>query len=90
MSTAGASILAVGYFLPFIYLLWSLRFGAKAGPNPWGATGLEWTTPSPPPTENFAKIPIVTEDAYAYHIQPAGEHTYDRVPPGHYPDLDGD
>src|SRR5437016_5552550 len=41
MSTAGASILAVGYFLPLVYLLWSLRFGRKAGPNPWGAVGLE-------------------------------------------------
>ena len=28
-------------------------------PNPWGATGLEWTTTSPPPTENFAETPVV-------------------------------
>ena len=43
MSTAGASILAVGYALPLFYLIWSLRFGHKAGVNPWGAVGLEWT-----------------------------------------------
>ena len=55
MSTAGASILAVGYLLPLIYLIWSLWYGKVAGPNPWGATGLEWTTPSPPPTENFPR-----------------------------------
>ena len=54
LSTAGASILGVGYLLPLLYLIWSLRYGAIAPANPWGATGLEWQTPSPPPTENFA------------------------------------
>ena len=38
-------------------------------PNPWGATGLEWRTPSPPPTENFRQTPIVTEDPYEYSIR---------------------
>jgi cytochrome c oxidase subunit I len=66
MSSAGASILGVGYVIPLIYLIWSMRYGKPAGPNPWGAKGLEWTTPSPPPTENFETIPIVTEDAYNY------------------------
>ena len=66
MATAGASILGVGYLIPLIYLLWSLRYGQLASANPWNATGLEWKTPSPPPTENFAKTPIVTEEAYEY------------------------
>jgi cytochrome c oxidase subunit 1 len=66
MSTAGASILGVGYLLPLIYFIWSLRYGAVAGPNPWGATGLEWKTPSPPPTSNFSEIPVVTEEPYNY------------------------
>jgi cytochrome c oxidase subunit 1 len=66
MSTAGASILALGYALPLVYLLWSLRFGKKAGVNPWGAVGLEWTTPSPPPKDNFHETPVVTWDAYDY------------------------
>jgi len=66
MSTAGASILGVGYLIPLIYLIWSLRYGQRASANPWNATGLEWKTPSPPPTENFAKTPIVTEEAYEY------------------------
>ena len=43
LSTAGASVLAVGYLLPLIYFAWSLRYGRVAGANPWGATGLEWT-----------------------------------------------
>ena len=49
LSTAGASILAVGYLLPMIYMAWSLRYGKIAGDNPWGAAGLEWKTQSPPP-----------------------------------------
>ncbi|MDB5292273.1 MAG: ctaD [Phycisphaerales bacterium] len=67
LSTAGASILAVGYALPMFYLLWSLRYGRLAGPNPWRATGLEWQTPSPPPKDNFEKTPVVTEEPYAYY-----------------------
>ena len=66
MSTAGASILGVGYLLPMIYLLWSLRYGETAGDNPWDATGLEWQTPSPPPRDNFATVPVVTAEPYAY------------------------
>jgi cytochrome c oxidase subunit I len=66
MSTAGASILAIGYLLPLLYLVWSLRYGAIAGMNPWRAKGLEWRTPSPPPTDNFAVPPIVVEEAYDY------------------------
>jgi cytochrome c oxidase subunit I len=66
MSSAGASILGIGYIIPFVYLIWSMRYGPVAGPNPWGAKGLEWTTPSPPPTENFEETPVVTEEAYAY------------------------
>jgi cytochrome c oxidase subunit 1 len=66
MSSAGASILGIGYLIPLIYLIWSIRNGPVAGPNPWNARGLEWQTPSPPPTENFEETPIVTEEAYAY------------------------
>jgi cytochrome c oxidase subunit 1 len=66
LSTAGASILGVAYLLPLIYLVWSLFHGKKAGANPWRATGLEWTTPSPPPTHNFSQLPVVTEEPYHY------------------------
>ena len=66
MSTTGASVLAVGYLLPLCYLIWSLRYGAVAGMNPWKARGLEWQTQSPPPTNNFEVTPTVVQDAYAY------------------------
>jgi cytochrome c oxidase subunit 1 len=66
MSTAGASILGAGYLIPMIYLVWSMRYGKAAPANPWGSTGLEWDTPSPPPTENFAVTPVVTDEPYHY------------------------
>jgi cytochrome c oxidase subunit 1 len=65
-STAGASILGVGYLLPLLYLTWSLRYGEIAGDNPWQATGLEWQVQSPPLTENFSAIPIMDHEAYDY------------------------
>ncbi len=69
LSSAGASILGVGYLIPFCYLLWSLKYGPPAPPNPWGAATLEWQTASPPPTENFEVTPVVTEEAYTYSKQ---------------------
>ncbi len=65
-STVGASILGLGYLLPMVYFIWSLKYGEIAGPNPFRAKGLEWETSSPPPVENFAEQPRVTEEAYAY------------------------
>jgi cytochrome c oxidase subunit 1 len=69
LSTAGASILGVGYMLPLLYLLWSLKYGRIAGPNPWRATGLEWQTESPPPKHNFGRTPVVTGPPYQYRSE---------------------
>jgi len=66
LSSAGASILAVGFILPALYFTWSLKYGEVAGDNPYKATGLEWQTTSPPPTHNFDVTPVVTEDPYHY------------------------
>jgi cytochrome c oxidase subunit 1 len=66
IATIGAGVLAIGYFLPFCYLLWSLRWGPRAGPNPCDAFGLEWMVSSPPPRDNFAETPRVTWQAYDY------------------------
>ena len=71
MSTAGATVLGLGYLLLFIYLPWSLIKGEKASANPWGAKGLEWEkTTTPPSPHNFESTPIVTEEAYAYETTP--------------------
>jgi cytochrome c oxidase subunit 1 len=66
LSTAGATVLGIGYIIPIIYFIWSLKYAPLAGANPWGARGLEWEIPSPPPTENFAVTPIVTAGTHQY------------------------
>ncbi len=66
LSSAGASILGVGYVIPLVYFFWSMRYGKRASSNPWDAFGLEWETTSPPPTFNFEKTPEVTLEAYDY------------------------
>ncbi len=82
LSTAGASILGVGYVMPLVYMIWSLRYGAIAGMNPWKARGLEWQIPSPPPTDNFEITPVVTQEAYAYDVEEP-EATYPSGRPAH-------
>ena len=66
MATLGASILAVGYVIPLVYFAYSLVAGEKSVNDPWGARGLEWEIPSPPPTENFSVSPIVTGSTHQY------------------------
>jgi cytochrome c oxidase subunit 1 len=73
MSSAGASVLGVGYLIPIVYLVWSMRYGPAAAADPWRARGLEWRTPSPPDTYNFDEPPVVEEEAYAYDAHPHGE-----------------
>jgi cytochrome c oxidase subunit 1 len=65
-STVGTLFLAIGYLLPLFYFAKSLRNGAAAPANPWKARGLEWQTPSPPPTENFPVPPKIPLKAYDY------------------------
>jgi cytochrome c oxidase subunit 1 len=68
LSSAGASILAVGYLMPLVYFFWSLRYGQLAPRNPWRASGLEWEEAgSPPLKHNFETTPVVTKGAYHYH-----------------------
>jgi cytochrome c oxidase subunit I len=67
LSSGGAAVLVVAYLMPLGYLGWSLINGDEAGDNPWGATGLEWQTSSPPPKQNFLRPPHVTSDPYQYH-----------------------
>ncbi len=74
LSTAGATVLGVGYMLPLLYLGWSLKYGEIAGDNPWQATGLEWQIQSPPLTENFLETPIMDHEAYDYEWLERKQH----------------
>ncbi len=66
LSTAGASVLGVGFLMPVVYLTYSWFYGPRVNSNPFKATGLEWQTSSPPPTTNFVEIPVVTVGPYEY------------------------
>jgi cytochrome c oxidase subunit 1 len=61
VATAGAALLTAGLALFLLNVLWTLRRGAPAGDNPWGASTLEWATTSPPPSYNFAYLPTVDD-----------------------------
>lgn len=59
ITSIGSFVFAIGLLLFFINVAISLRRGRPAGPNPWDAASLEWATSSPPPSYNFAVLPIV-------------------------------
>ncbi len=58
--TVGGFVTLAGILLLFGNLFASYRRGAPAGPDPWHAATLEWTTSSPPPEYNFAVVPKVS------------------------------
>ena len=57
--TIGSYVMAAGMLLFIVNVFYSLRRGVVAGPNPWDAATLEWSTPSPPPPYNFVVIPTL-------------------------------
>jgi len=64
-----AIITVITQILFYFNLIWSLFKGKKAGANPWEATTLEWTTPSPPPHDNFAGVlPVVYRGPYEFAV----------------------
>jgi cytochrome c oxidase subunit 1 len=57
-----------------INLFWSMFKGKKADMNPWEATTLEWTVPSPPPHDNFGgRVPVVHHGPYEYNVPGAAK-----------------
>ena len=61
LSTVGAFVFAAGIALTVLNFARSLRRGAPAGDNPWDADSLEWSVSSPPPSAQFARLPVVRD-----------------------------
>ena len=59
ISTIGAFMLAIAVLVLIFNIAISLRSGKIAGNNPWDAWTLEWATTSPPPPENFTRVPPI-------------------------------
>ena len=70
-----AALLTGAAQLIFLFnLFWSMFKGEKASQNPWEATSLEWSVPSPPPFDNFdGNYPVVYHDPYEYGVADAAK-----------------
>ena len=69
-----AFVLGTSTFIFLINALRSIYVGRVAGPNPWRALTLEWTTSSPPPAHNFIGDPVPFKNPYGYGTEAA--HLY--------------
>jgi cytochrome c oxidase subunit 1 len=67
IATIGSFILALGLVLFFANLVVALFKGKKADRDPWGGVTLEWQIPTPPPAQNFAEIPKITDRPYVFN-----------------------
>lgn len=67
VSTAGATILALGLAVTLGYLIWALFKGPRAERNPWDSRSYEWLAPTPPPVHNFEAPLKVDRGPYDYH-----------------------
>jgi cytochrome c oxidase subunit 1 len=68
LSTAGASILAMGLLLNLIYLTWTIFCGPRTERNPWDSRSYEWLAPTPPPVHNFDEPLVIERGPYDYHL----------------------
>jgi cytochrome c oxidase subunit 1 len=66
VSTAGSWVLGAGLVIALVYLAWALRYGRRAGENPWDSASYEWLTSSPPSKHNFDETPALGDGPYAY------------------------
>jgi cytochrome c oxidase subunit 1 len=68
VSTVGSWFIAAGILCIIANVIYSMKRGAVAPANPWGARTLEWQTSSPPPLENFEHTPTVNSPPYEYGL----------------------
>jgi cytochrome c oxidase subunit I len=79
IETIGAFAMAFSILIFTWNVLVSLRAGQIAGADPWDAATLEWSTSSPPPVYNFAKIPTI------YSRRPLWDTKYPDLEMAHAP-----
>jgi cytochrome c oxidase subunit 1 len=82
-----AAFITIGAQLLFLFnFFWSLKFGKEAKEeNPWHATTLEWSIPSPPPHDNFGGVePVVYHGPYEFSVPGAAD---DYIPQHLAPNL---
>lgn len=81
--TLSAFVLGAAQLLFLLNFFWSLFRGTVADTNPWQATTLEWTVPSPPPHGNWGEqLPQVHRWPYDYSVPGApDDYTPQTVPP---------
>jgi cytochrome c oxidase subunit I len=68
VSSISSYVMTIAILIFFINILWSIKYGKKTGPNPWGARTLEWQIPSPPNYYNFKQIPTVFGLPYDFSL----------------------
>jgi cytochrome c oxidase subunit 1 len=68
LSTGGAWLLGGALLLTVVNLLVALKWGKRAGPNPWNSRGFEWLTASPPAKHNFEVTPLIDRGPYDYQL----------------------
>jgi cytochrome c oxidase subunit 1 len=71
----GMAAWTLGLFqIPFIFnFFWSIWKGKPVSDNPWDATTLEWSAPSPPGHGNFLTEPVVYRGPYEYSVPGAAK-----------------
>ena len=69
LASLGAAVIFVSLVVYLVNIVVSLRAGAAAGANPWGAATLEWATSSPPPAYNFSPQPTVASSEPLWHTE---------------------
>ena len=74
VSTAGAYLLAGALLLTLVNLLVALKWGKKAGPNPWGSRSFEWMTDAIPIKHNFEVPPVISRGPYDYNLSEEEAH----------------
>jgi len=81
-----AFITITAQFLFLFNFFWSLKAGKEAKEeNPWHATTLEWSIPSPPPHDNFGGVePVVYHGPYEFSVPGAAD---DYIPQHLAPNL---